>query len=385
MSIPTIVGVKDLLKNIKNNEQIVLDGEKGLLIKNPTNQTINFYKKKIEEQKNRDKKLNYLKKIIPRTTDNVQIKIEANIDNSSEAKESMKIGIDGIGLFRSEYLFMNKKRMPSENEQYDSLKKTLKYLKGKPLTIRTLDVGNDKKVPSIDRYLTKSPNPALGLRAIRLTLAFPKIFKRQISAILRASKYGNIRIMLPMVSNVSELLEAKKLISDVRNDLLSKKIKILEKHVDIGVLIETPAAALISESIAKNCDFLAIGTNDLTMYTLAIDRGDEEVAKIYDPAHLSVLRLIKLSAESAKKVGVPISVCGEMAGDTMFTSLLLGMGIDRLSMSISRILKVKQFIENVNYEEVKKISDEILNQDDSVRIKQILKSYYDKIYSVINN
>jgi phosphotransferase system enzyme I (PtsI) len=188
-----------------------------------------------------------------------------------------------------------------------------------------------------------------------------------------------------MVSNVSELLEAKKLISDVRNDLLSKKIKILEKHVDIGVLIETPAAALISESIAKNCDFLAIGTNDLTMYTLAIDRGDEEVAKIYDPAHLSVLRLIKLSAESAKKVGVPISVCGEMAGDTMFTSLLLGMGIDRLSMSISRILKVKQFIENVNYEEVKKISDEILNQDDSVRIKQILKSYYDKIYSVINN
>ena len=263
--------------------------------------------------------------------------------------------------------------------------KTLKYLKGKPLTIRTLDVGNDKKVPSIDRYLTKSPNPALGLRAIRLTLAFPKIFKRQISAILRASKYGNIRIMLPMVSNVSELLEAKKLISDVRNDLLSKKIKILEKHVDIGVLIETPAAALISESIAKNCDFLAIGTNDLTMYTLAIDRGDEEVAKIYDPAHLSVLRLIKLSAESAKKVGVPISVCGEMAGDTMFTSLLLGMGIDRLSMSISRILKVKQFIENVNYEEVKKISDEILNQDDSVRIKQILKSYYDKIYSLINN
>ena len=385
MSIPTIVGVKDLLKNIKNNEQIVLDGEKGLLIKNPTNQTINFYKKKIEEQKNRDKKLNYLKKIIPRTTDDVQIKIEANIDNSSEAKESMKIGIDGIGLFRSEYLFMNKKRMPSENEQYDSLKKTLKYLKGKPLTIRTLDVGNDKKVPSIDRYLTKSPNPALGLRAIRLTLAFPKIFKRQISAILRASKYGNIRIMLPMVSNVSELLEAKRLISDVRNDLLSKKIKILEKHVDIGVLIETPAAALISESIAKNCDFLAIGTNDLTMYTLAIDRGDEEVAKIYDPAHLSVLRLIKLSAESAKKVGVPISVCGEMAGDTMFTSLLLGMGIDRLSMSISRILKVKQFIENVNYEEVKKISDEILNQDDSVRIKQILKSYYDKIYSVINN
>ena len=385
LSIPTIVGVKNLLKNIKNNEQIVLDGEKGLLIKNPTSQTVNFYKKKIEEQKNKNKKLNYLKKIIPKTKDNIQVGIQANIDNSEEAKESMKFGIDGIGLYRSEYLFMNKKRMPSENEQYDSLKRTLKYLKGKPLTVRTLDIGNDKKVPSIEKYLNKSPNPALGLRAIRLTLAFPKIFRRQISAILRSSFYGNVKIMLPMVSNVSELTETKNLINKVRNDLISKKIKISSKLPEIGVLIETPAAALISESLAKNCDFLAIGTNDLTMYTLAIDRGDEEVAKIYDPAHLSVLRLIKLSADSAKKVGVPISVCGEMAGDTIFTSLLLGMGINKLSMSVSRILKVKQFIENVNYNEVKKISNEILAEDDSVRIKQILKSYYDKIYSIINS
>ena len=385
LSIPTIVGVKNLLKNIKNNEQIVLDGEKGLLIKNPTSRTVNFYKKKIEEQKNKDRKLNYLKKIIPKTKDNIQVGIQANIDNSEEAKESMKFGIDGIGLYRSEYLFMNKKRMPSENEQYDSLKRTLKYLKGKPLTVRTLDIGNDKKVPSIEKYLNKSPNPALGLRAIRLTLAFPKIFRRQISAILRASFYGNVKIMLPMVSNVSELTETKNLINKVRNDLISKKIKISTKLPEIGVLIETPAAALISESLAKNCDFLAIGTNDLTMYTLAIDRGDEEVAKIYDPAHLSVLRLIKLSADSAKKVGVPISVCGEMAGDTIFTSLLLGMGINKLSMSVSRILKVKQFIENVNYNEVKKISNEILAEDDSVRIKQILKSYYDKICSIINS
>jgi len=385
LSIPTIVGVKNLLKNIKNNEQIVLDGEKGLLIKNPTSRTVNFYKKKIEEQKNQDRKLNYLKKIIPKTKDNIQVGIQANIDNSEEAKESMKFGIDGIGLYRSEYLFMNKKRMPSENEQYDSLKRTLKYLKGKPLTVRTLDIGNDKKVPSIEKYLNKSPNPALGLRAIRLTLAFPKIFRRQISAILRASFYGNVKIMLPMVSNVSELTETKNLINKVRNDLISKKIKISSKLPEIGVLIETPAAALISESLAKNCDFLAIGTNDLTMYTLAIDRGDEEVAKIYDPAHLSVLRLIKLSADSAKKVGVPISVCGEMAGDTIFTSLLLGMGINKLSMSVSRILKVKQFIENINYNEVKKISNEILAEDDSVRIKQILKSYYDKIYSIINS
>ncbi len=383
LSIPTVVGIKNVLKELNDNEKIVLDGEKGLLIKNPNVSTINLYKKKIEEQKNQDKKLNYLKTIFPSTSDGVKVRIEANIDNVDEAKESIKRGVDGIGLFRSEYLFLNKKRMPSENEQFEYLKKTLKYLKGKPLTIRTLDVGNDKKIPSIEKFLPKSPNPALGLRAIRLTLAFPKIFKRQIAAIHRASNYGNVRIMLPMVSNVSELMEAKRLIEEVRSDLVKRKVKIPKSNLKLGVLIETPAAALISESLAKHCDFLAIGTNDLTMYTLAIDRGDEEVAKIYDPAHLSVLKLIKLSANSAKKLNIPISLCGEMAGDTMFTSILLGMGLRTLSMSLSRILKVKQFVGEVNSKEVKKISDEILNQDDNVQIKLRLRSYYEKINNQI--
>ena len=384
LSIPTLVGVKNILKDLKDNEPIVLDGEKGILIKNPKISTINYYKKKIEDQKNVDKKLNFLRKKIPLTSDNIRIRVEANIDNSDEAKEAMKIGIDGIGLLRSEYMFMDKKRMPSEKKQFNFIKKTLNHLKGKPLTIRTLDVGNDKKVPFIEKFLAKSPNPALGLRAIRLTLAFPKIFKRQISAILRASKFGKIRIMLPMVSNVSEILEAKKLINDVSKELSLKKKDFNRRNIKIGVLIETPAAALISESLAKNCDFLAIGTNDLTMYTLAIDRGDEEVAKIYDPAHLSVLRLIKLSSDSAKKVGVPISVCGEMAGDTMFTSLLLGMGIKTLSMSISRILKVKQFITKIDSKEVSKICSEIFKEHDNLLIKNKLKVYYDKIYDELN-
>jgi len=384
LSIPTLVGVKNILKDLKDNEPIVLDGEKGILIKNPKISTINYYKKKIEDQKNVDKKLNFLRKKTPLTSDNIRVRVEANIDNSDEAKEAMKIGIDGIGLLRSEYMFMDKKRMPSEKEQFYFIKKTLNHLKGKPLTIRTLDVGNDKKVPFIEKFLAKSPNPALGLRAIRLTLAFPKIFKRQISAILRASKFGKIKIMLPMVSNVSEILEAKKLINDVSKELSLKKKDFNRRNIKIGVLIETPAAALISESLAKNCDFLAIGTNDLTMYTLAIDRGDEEVAKIYDPAHLSVLRLIKLSSDSAKKVGVPVSVCGEMAGDTMFTSLLLGMGIKTLSMSISRILKVKQFITKIDSKEVSKICSEIFKEHDNLLIKNRLKVYYDKIYDELS-
>jgi len=274
---------------------------------------------------------------------------------------------------------MNKKIMPSEEEQYKSIRKTLKYLKGKPLTIRTLDVGNDKQVPSIEKYITKSPNPALGLRAIRLTLAYPKIFKRQITAILRASSLGNIKIMLPMVSNVSELIETKKIINEVKNEILKKKKNFELKMPKIGVLIETPAAALISEALAKNCDFFAIGTNDLTMYTLAIDRGDEEVAKIYDPGHLSVLKLINMTARSAEKNNIPVSVCGEMAGDTIFTSLLIGMGIRTLSMSTSRILKVKQFLSNIDSNEVKKISDEIFKENDNVLIKNLLDNYNKQI------
>ena len=379
LSIPTVVGIKNALKNLKNDEKIVIDGDKGLLIKNPTQDTILSYKKKIEEKKNEDKKLNSFIMTIPTTSDMKRVKIEANVDDSNEVKLSMKKGIDGIGLYRTEYLFMNKKTIPSEEEQFNSIKKTLKHLKGKPLTIRTLDVGNDKKVPSIERFLTKSPNPALGLRAIRLTLAFPKIFKRQITAILRASFFGNIRIMLPMVSNVSELIETKKIINEVKNELLKKQKRLKIKIPKIGVLIETPAAALISEALAKNCDFFAIGTNDLTMYTLAIDRGDEEVAKIYDPGHLSVLKLIYMTAKSAEKNNIPISVCGEMAGDTLFTSILIGMGIRTLSMSTSRILKVKQYLSKINSIEVKKISDDILKEDDNVTIKNLLNNYNKEI------
>ncbi len=384
LSIPTVVGLKKAFKNLKNNEKIIVDGDKGLLIRNPTNSTIQNYRKKIEEKKNEDKKLNSFIKTLPKTSDGKRIKIEANVDNTDEVKLSVKRGIDGIGLYRTEYLYMNKKTIPSEEDQFRSIKKTLKYLKGKPLTIRTLDVGNDKKVPSIEKYLTKSPNPALGLRAIRLTLAFPKIFKKQISAILKASIYGDVRIMLPMVSNVSELIETKKIIKEVKNQIVTKNKSLKIRMPKIGVLIETPAAALISEALAKNCDFFAIGTNDLTMYTLAIDRGDEEVAKIYDPGHLSVLKLIQMSTKAAKNNNIPISICGEMAGDTLFTSILIGMGIRTLSMSTSRILRIKQFLSVMDSDEVKKLSDNILKEDDNVLIKNLLNNYYKEINKRIN-
>ena len=375
LSIPTVVGVKGILDVLKNGEKIIIDGDNGFVIRNPSNTSIRKYSNIIEDQNNQNLKLTSFKDISPLTIDKKRIFVEANVDTSQEVKDAMEKGIDGIGLFRSEYLYMNRKNFPSENEQFHLIKDSLYGIKNKQLTIRTLDIGNDKQIESFEKLIPPSPNPALGLRAIRLTLAFPKIFEKQISAILRASFYGNLRIMLPMVSNVSEFLEAKKIILNVRKKLKRNKIKISNKIPEIGVLIETPAAALISDSLAKHCDFFAIGTNDLTMYTLAIDRGDETVAKIYDPGHLSVLKLIKMTSEAGKNANIPVSICGEMAGDVFFTALLIGMGIDILSMSTSRILKVKQFINFISLKECLELSQKVTEQANSEDIKRYLENF----------
>ncbi len=379
LSIPTVVGVKGISDVLKNGEKIIIDGDNGFVIRNPNNTSVRKYSNIIEDQNNQNLKLNSFKNISPITIDKKRIFVEANVDTSQEVKDAMGKGIDGIGLFRSEYLYMNRKNLPSENEQFHLIKDSLSELKNKKITIRTLDIGNDKQIESFEKLIPPSPNPALGLRAIRLTLAFPKIFEKQISAILRASFFGSLRIMLPMVSNVSEFLEAKEIILNVRKKLKKNKIKISNKVPEIGVLIETPAAALISDSLAKHCDFFAIGTNDLTMYTLAIDRGDETVAKIYDPGHLSVLKLIKMTSEAGKNANIPVSICGEMAGDVFFTALLIGMGIDILSMSTSRILKVKQFINLISVKECFELSKRVTEQIDSGDIKKHLEKFKKRI------
>ena len=379
LSIPTVVGIKDICNILENGETIIIDGDNGFVIKNPNKSSIRKYTNKIDDQANANIMLNSFKNIVPITSDNKRIFIEANVDTSEEVEDAYSKGIDGIGLFRSEYLYMNRKNLPTEEEQYSLIKKSLKALNKKTLTIRTLDIGNDKHIDSFDKLIAPSPNPALGLRAIRLTLAFPKIFEKQISAILRASFYGPIRIMLPMVSNVNELQEAKRIILKVRSRLIENNVKISEKLPEIGVLIETPAAALIADSLAQYCDFFAIGTNDLTMYTLAIDRGDESVAKIYDPGHLSVIKLIKMTYQSGKKAKIPVSICGEIAGDIFFTALLVGIGIKILSMSTSRILKIKQFINFISYKECKILSEKVLKEKSNEKIKKILNDFKIKI------
>ena len=383
-SIPTVVGVKTLLKNLENGDKMIIDGNKGIIIQNPSKSTLTKYKNLIDEQTNENVLLDNFRQTKPITKDNKRIFIEANVDNLKEVQDSISKGVDGIGLFRSEYLYMNRKNFPSEKEQFDMIKKSIEFLKGKTLTIRTLDVGNDKQIESFEKLISPSPNPALGLRAIRLTLAFPRIFEKQISAILRASFYGPIRIMLPMVSNVFELRESIRIIKKVRKKLVKDGVKLPKKNPPIGVLIETPAAALISESLADWCDFFAIGTNDLTMYTLAIDRGDESVAKIYDPAHLSVLKLIKLTQESGKNKNIPVSICGEMAGDIYFTALLIGIGINILSMSTSRILRIKQFINSISLKDCKYLAKNVLKEKNGEKIKILLENFLNTTYKQIN-
>ena len=379
LSIPTIVGIKGLIENVRDGDEVVLDGDQGLLVLNPRAQTKIKYKNKHNEIKSQSDKLNLFKNIYPKTKDKRKIFIEANVDDYSDAKQAISKGINGIGLYRSEYLYMNRRKLPTEEQEFQMLKKTLILLQKRFLTIRTLDIGNDKHAEQIDKLVGPSQNPALGLRAIRLTLAFPDIFKKQISAILRANYHGNIRIMLPMVSHLYELEAAKKIIKQVHKELLNKKVKVKKKLPPIGVLIETPAAALISDILSKHCDFFAIGTNDLVMYTLAIDRGDDNVASIYDPAHLSVLKLIKMSKDSAERNGIPVSVCGEMAGDSLFSSFLIGLGIDTLSMSTSRILRSKQFIQNLNFCDAKKLCDKIFKETNYGKIKKILSDFSNNI------
>lgn len=379
LSIPTVVGVKDFLKDIENGEKMIVDGNKGLIITNPNISTIRKYDNKIDDMRNESLKLDNYKKAKPITKDFSEIFVEANVDNSDEVRDAMEKGVSGIGLFRSEYLYMNKKKIPSELEQFNLIKKSLDLLDKKTLTVRTLDIGNDKHTDYLDELVGPSPNPALGLRAIRLTLAFPKIFERQISAILKANYYGSLRIMLPMVSNLDELKAAKNIIKTVYKTLKTKRAKVAKTLPPIGVLIETPAAALIADSLAEHCDFFAIGSNDLTMYTLAIDRGDENVANIYDPAHLSVLKLIKMSNDSGKSAKIPVSICGEMAGDLIFTPLLIGMGINTLSMSTSRILKVKQYINSIKFSDAKRLTRKIFLEKNDKKIKQLLIDFRDSI------
>ncbi|RFP10912.1 MULTISPECIES: phosphoenolpyruvate--protein phosphotransferase [unclassified Duganella] len=343
LDIPAAVGMSGASTLIEQDDWLIIDGDAGVVIANPSALVLEQYRERQGAAARARKKLQKLKKTPAITKDGVEIMLMANIELPDDCPAAMEAGANGVGLFRSEFLFMGRNsRIPSEDEQFEQYKKAVVAMKGRPVTIRTLDIGADKP---LDQTEHTALNPALGLRAIRYCLAEPQIFLTQLRAILRASAFGKVRILIPMLAHAFEIDQSLAMIAQAKAELREQNIK-FDDDVDVGAMIEIPAAALALPMFVKRMDFLSIGTNDLIQYTLAIDRVDYEVAHLYNPLHPAVLQLISMTIAAGHKAGIDVAVCGEMAGDIKLTRLLLGMGLREFSMHPAQLLSVKQEILN---------------------------------------
>ena len=370
LNIPSIVALQNARALIRDNDLIIVDGTQGIVIVNPSLDIQKYYKQLQDLWGNEQEKLQRIKTKKSITKDGSPIHLFANIEVPNDIVSVNASGATGIGLFRTEFLFMNRQDMPDEEEQFLAYKKVAEAMGKKPVTIRTLDSGADKQTALNNKKV--SPNPALGLRAIRLCLSEPKVFMTQLRAILRASHFGNIKILFPMLSSISELRQTKLILERAKASLRKEKIKFNEKIL-IGGMIEIPAAAISADIFAQELDFLSIGTNDLIQYALAIDRTDDAVSHLYNPLHPAVLKLIALTVKSAHKYKKSIAICGEMAGEPKLTKLLIGMGIEQLSMHPSHILRVKQQVLSSDITNMKASVHKLLNLNEVDKIETLLK------------
>ncbi|HEY8857167.1 MAG TPA: phosphoenolpyruvate--protein phosphotransferase [Rugosibacter sp.] len=343
LAIPAVVGMQNARPLIQDNDLLILDGTRGMLIVDPDARVLEEYRFKKAGLELERSKLMRLKTARAATLDGKLIELYANIELPQDAVRAKEIGADGIGLFRTEFLFMNRDELPDEDEQYEAYRHVVKAFSGKPVTIRTLDIGADKEARALRGRAGDhlSPNPALGLRAIRFCLTEPQIFLTQLRAILRASQHGRVRLLIPMLAHAQEIVQTLALIEEAKAQLRESRHK-FAADIEVGGMIEIPAAALVLGPFLRHLDFLSIGTNDLIQYTLAIDRSDRAVAHLYDPLHPAVLQLILKTLQAGARAGLPVSVCGEMAGDPKLTRLLLGMGLRQFSMHPAQLLAVKQ-------------------------------------------
>jgi phosphotransferase system enzyme I (PtsI) len=369
LNIPSIVALHRARDLIRDGEMIIVDGNLGVVIVSPDKNTLTEYRLRQEQWDIDQQKLKRLKLTKAVTLDGTQIDLHANIEIPEDVTQSKAAGATGVGLYRTEFLFMNRREWPSEDEQFEAYRRVTEAMKGMPVTIRTLDLGADKPAnPDEARTCT---NPALGLRAIRLCLAEPHIFHSQLRAILRASHYGNVKLLIPMISTLSELRQARHMIERAKRSLLDQGIP-FDNDIPVGGMIEVPAAALKADIFARELDFLSIGTNDLIQYTLAIDRTDDTVAHLYNPLHPAVLQLIEMSIRAANKAGKPISVCGEMAGDPRLTRLLLGFGLRQFSMHPAHVLAVKRQVLQSSLPGLASTARRILANAEADRIEPLL-------------
>jgi len=340
MQIPALVGTHGLRRYIRDGETVILDGLQGILIAGPDEQILDHYRERQQLEQQRKLQMERLTDSPAITRDGMPVTLMVNIELPEDIDAVSRESANGVGLYRTEFLYMNRSEPPDEEEQYDCYVSVIEALRGKPLTIRTLDMGADKQADTINQSCS---NPALGLRAVRLCLKNHSLFKPQLRAILRASAHGPVRLMVPMLSNTQELHQVLSLVNDTKNALQREAIA-FSPDIKIGGMIEVPAAALSASEFASHLDFLSIGTNDLIQYTLAIDRVDDEVNYLYDPLHPAVLKLIKMTIDAGASAGVPVSMCGEMAGDPRYTRLLLGMGLTEFSMHHTALQEVKHVI-----------------------------------------
>ncbi|MDO9065237.1 MAG: phosphoenolpyruvate--protein phosphotransferase, partial [Sulfuricella sp.] len=368
LNIPSIVALHHARQLIRENELLIVDGQQGVVIVNPDRQILAEYKLRQSQWEIEKQKLKRLKSTAATTLDGTAVELLANIELPQDIPQVKASGAAGIGLFRSEFLFLNRDDLPDEEEQFAAYRKVAQDMKGLPVTIRTLDLGADKQLRFADR---SGDNPALGLRAIRLCLSEPQMFHTQLRAILRASHYGKVRLLIPMLSSLSELRQALHLIGHAKQELAAEGVP-FDTRIPVGGMIEIPAAALSAQAFAKHLDFMSIGTNDLIQYTLAIDRTDDTVAHLYDPLHPAVLQLVAMTIAAADKAGIPVSVCGEMAGDASLTRLLLGFGLRQFSMHPAHLLTVKQQILKSDLPHIPGVAQKMLKAHEPEKLHQLL-------------
>lgn len=373
LEIAAIVGLSDITSNVKDGDFVVFNGDTGEVIVNPDEETINKYtelKAKYEEER---KALQLLKGKASVTLDGKHVELAGNIGTPNDIEGLIKNDAEGVGLYRTEFLYMDRDSFPTEEIQYEAYKAVLEGMDGKPIVIRTLDIGGDKELS----YLSMEPemNPFLGYRAIRLCLDRKDIFKTQLRALYRASVHGKLRIMFPMISSLEELLQAKEVVKEVLAELDSEGIT-YAKDVEIGMMIEVPSAAVISDVLAKHVDFFSIGTNDLIQYTCAVDRMNQKISYLYNQFNPAVLRLIKTVIDNAHKEGKWAGMCGESAGDQKMIPILLGMGLDEFSMSPISILPARKLITSVKEADMKKLADEVLNMGTAEEIKKYIETSF---------
>jgi phosphotransferase system enzyme I (PtsI) len=370
LGIPAIVGLHHAYQTISEGELLIVDGQHGVLIVNPDPAVLAEYRTRQAQLGVERQRLKQLKSTPATTLDGTPVELFANIELPDDMPEVLDSGAHGVGLFRTEFLFLNRSDLPGEEEQFDAYRRVASAMEGRPVVLRTLDVGADKAMG--DGYASHAqPNPAMGLRAIRFCLAEPQIFLTQLRAILRASHYGKVRILLPMVAHVHEIEQTLALLRQAKQQL-DERAQPYDRAVAVGGMIEIPAAALALPIFMRRLDFLSIGTNDLIQYTLAIDRTDDAVAHLYDPLHPAVLTLVASTIQTATRGGMPIAVCGEMAGDRQLTRLLLGIGLRNFSMHPSQLLAIKDRILGTNLGEVQTLAQRVLRATDPQKTRELL-------------